>query len=103
MDLDSKCIVDLLFLGDPVTHIYDLKNKGPSTIQEAEVYILWPSFTGYEYDGNQEDLLYLLGVEVDESKVTCQTIKNINPRYVKVNQDINKNTVIKDFGSAKIQ
>ena len=71
-------------IGDPVTHIYDLKNKGPSTIQEADVYILWPSFTGDEVEGNQEDLLYLLGVEVDESKVTCQTIKNINPRYVKV-------------------
>ena len=90
MNFDSKLIIDFLFLGDPVTHIYDLKNKGPSTIQEAEVYILWPSFTGYEYDGNQEDLLYLLGVEVDESKVTCQTIKNINPRYVKVNHNVNK-------------
>ena len=80
-----------IFSGDHVTHIYDLKNKGPSTIQEADVYILWPSFTGDEYDGNQEDLLYLLGVEVDESKVTCQTIKNINPRYVKVDNDFIEN------------
>ena len=67
-----------------MVHIYGLKNKGPSVIQEAEVYILWPSFTGVEYDGKQENLLYLLGVDYDDSKVTCQTIKNINPVYVKV-------------------
>ena len=71
-------------IGDPVTHIYDLKNKGPSIIQEADVYILWPSFTGDGYPDNKEDLLYLLGVEYDDKKVTCQTIDNINPRYVKI-------------------
>ena len=63
-----------------------MKNKGPSLIQEAEVYILWPSFTGnLDSEGQAEDLLYLLpGVEYDHSKVTCQNIKNINPRYIKV-------------------
>ena len=71
-------------IGDPVTHIYDLKNKGPSIIQEADVYILWPSFTGDGYPEDKEDLLYLLGVEYDDKKVTCQTIDNINPRYVKI-------------------
>ena len=59
--------------------MYDLKNKGPATIQEAEVFILWPSFGDYK-----EHLLYLLGVDYDRSKVTCQPIKNINPDYVQV-------------------
>ena len=66
-------------LGDEVIHVYDMKNKGPSTIQEAEVFILWPSFDDYG-----EHLLYLLGVEYDRSKVTCQPIRNINPLYAKV-------------------
>ena len=32
-------------LGPEVIHIYDVKNKGPATIKEAEVFIMWPSFT----------------------------------------------------------
>jgi integrin alpha 8 len=65
-------------LGEEVFHVYDVKNRGPSTIQEAEVFILWPSFND---DG--QHLLYLLGVEYDVNKVTCQKIDNINPLYVK--------------------
>ena len=81
----SVCVESFIYiLGDNVVHIYDLKNKGPSIIQEAEVYILWPSYSGYESNGMKQDLLYLLGVEYDDTKVTCQPIKNINPRYVKV-------------------
>jgi integrin alpha 8 len=65
-------------LGEEVFHVYDVKNRGPSTIQEAEVFILWPSF-----NENKDHLLYLLGVEYDTSRVTCEQIGNINPLYVK--------------------
>ena len=47
-------------LGPEVIHIYDVKNKGPATIKEAEVFIMWPSFTKDE--GDERHLLYLLGV-----------------------------------------
>lgn len=40
---------------------------------------MWPSF-----NDEGEHLLYLLGVEYDVNKVTCQRIENINPLYVKV-------------------
>ena len=30
-------------LGEEIFHVYDVKNRGPSTIQEADVFILWPS------------------------------------------------------------
>lgn len=67
-------------LGPEVVHIYDIKNKGPATIKEAEVYIMWPSFT----KDDQRHLLYLLGVSYDSpEKVTCQPIRNINPLYIK--------------------
>ena len=72
-------------IGEEVIHIYDLKNKGPSTIQEAEVFILWPSFDEYK-----EHLLYLLGVNYNRSQVTCSSIKNINPLWgvkVRVNSE----------------
>ena len=75
------------FAGEEIYHIYELKNRGPSTIQEAEVYILWPSF-----DDEKKHLLYLLGVQSEpQDKVTCKSIANINPLYVKV-KNIDANT-----------
>ncbi len=65
-------------LGEEVTHVYDVKNRGPSAIQEADVFIMWPSFN----DGG-DHLLYLLGVDYDRSRVQCKSIPNINPLYVK--------------------
>ena len=66
-------------LGEEVIHVYAINNPGPSTIQEAEVFILWPSF-----NENKDHLLYLLDVDRGESdRVTCERIENINPLYVK--------------------
>jgi len=66
-------------IGESVNHIYDVKNKGPSSISEAEVYILWPSFNEYG-----DHLLYLLGFDYDRKKASCEPIKNLNPLAVKV-------------------
>ena len=61
-------------IGEEVLHIYDLKNSGTSTINEAEVYILWPS-----YDRHRGDhLLYLMGLESDRNIARCQTDKAKN-------------------------
>merc|ERR1711892_445025 len=66
-------------IGEPVNHIYDVKNRGPSSISEAEVYILWPSFNEYG-----DHLLYLLGFDYDRKKAFCEPIKNLNPLAVTV-------------------
>ena len=66
-------------IGDIVTHVYDVKNRGPSSISEAEVYILWPSFNDYG-----DHLLYLLGFEYDTSRAKCEPLKNLNPLSLKV-------------------
>ena len=72
-------------IGPEVVHIYDVKNKGPATIKEAEVFIMWPSFT----KDDQRHLLYLLGVNYDpKEKVTCQPIRNINPLYIKTKESV---------------
>ena len=31
-------------IGPELIHIYQVENKGPSDIEEAQVFILWPSF-----------------------------------------------------------
>ena len=70
-------------LGPEVIHIYDVKNKGPATIKEAEVFIMWPSFTKDDH----RHLLYLLGVSNDQKEnVVCQSIPNINPLYIKTTE-----------------
>ena len=65
-------------LGETVNHIYDVKNRGPSSISEAVVHIFWPSF-----NDNGEHLLYLLGFDYDRKKAVCEQIKNLNPLAVK--------------------
>ena len=65
-------------IGEEVRHIYDVKNKGPTSISEAEVYILWPSYNEYE-----DPLLYLLDFTASD-KAYCEPYKNKNPLMVKV-------------------
>jgi integrin alpha 8 len=66
-------------IGEEVIHVYDVKNKGPSSISEAEVYILWPSFNDYG-----DHLLYLLGFDYDGERAQCEPVRNLNPLSVKV-------------------
>ena len=66
-------------IGEVVTHVYDVRNRGPSSISEAEVYILWPSFNDYG-----DHLLYLLGFEYDTTRAKCEPLKNLNPLSLKV-------------------
>ena len=66
-------------IGVEVVHVYDVKNKGPSSISEAEVYILWPSFNDYG-----DHLLYLLGFDYDSERAQCEPVRNLNPLNVKV-------------------
>nr|XP_040578055.1 integrin alpha-PS2-like isoform X3 [Lepeophtheirus salmonis] len=65
-------------IGEEIYHVYDVNNKGPSTVNEADIYIMWPSFTD-----NSKHSLYLLGIEYDTNRVQCEPIDNINPLYIK--------------------
>lgn len=66
-------------IGEEVVHVYEVRNKGPSSISEAEFYIMWPSFNDYG-----DHLLYLLGFEYNSDQLQCEPIKNLNPLNVKV-------------------
>ena len=56
-----------------------MENRGPSDIESAEVYILWPSLRGQE-----QPLLYLTGQPVVEGPGSCHYVSDVNTQNIKV-------------------
>lgn len=61
-------------IGPEVTHVYEVKCEGPSDIEEAEVRILWPSYTL-----NGEHFIYLLEQPMVEGPAECDHVDDVNP------------------------
>ncbi|XP_070690877.1 integrin alpha-8 [Pempheris klunzingeri] len=59
-------------VGPQVTHIYELHNSGPSSIQEAELQVGWPSRF------RDENLLYAMELQTD-GPISCRTNTTLNP------------------------
>lgn len=85
-------------IGPTVMHVYYLTNRGPATIQEAEIFLLWPSTTvGGKLSFNVakmnykkmtsifsilgEDLLYLLDQPHTKGNVKCDAADSNNKHY----------------------
>ena len=66
-------------VGPQVMHIYELGNRGPSDIVQADVYILWPTKT---LAG--KDLLYLVDRPIIDGPANCQLMEQFNPLALKV-------------------
>jgi hypothetical protein len=66
-------------VGPELIHVYQLENKGPSDIYEAQVFILWPSFRP-----NGDPLLYLTSQPTVEGMATCEFVTDVNPYQVQV-------------------
>ncbi|XP_053696719.1 integrin alpha-PS2 [Sabethes cyaneus] len=62
-------------LGPQIVHIYEIRNEGPSTIDEAEFFVLWPHETN---DG--DPLMYLLVQPETSGNIKCQQSSYVNPR-----------------------
>ncbi|KAJ8912906.1 hypothetical protein NQ315_017236 [Exocentrus adspersus] len=62
----SEKIIRESDIGPQVTHVYYVRNNGPATIEEAEVFILWPVQTL-----GGKDLLYLLDQPHTQGNVKC--------------------------------
>nr|CAH7714873.1 unnamed protein product [Callosobruchus chinensis] len=69
----SQNITREIEIGPEVTHVYYLTNRGPATVQEAEVFILWP----FETLGG-EDLLYLLDQPHTQGNLKCDFVPAVN-------------------------
>ena len=72
-------IVDENEIGPQLVYIYNIRNNGPSTINEAEVYVLWPYQT---VDG--DDLIYLLDQIETSGPIKCQYTEFANYHGYKV-------------------
>ncbi|XP_033983246.1 integrin alpha-8 [Trematomus bernacchii] len=59
-------------VGPQVTHIYELHNSGPSSIQDAELQVGWPSRF------RDENLLYAMEIKTD-GPISCRTNTSLNP------------------------
>lgn len=68
-------------IGPQVVHIYEIRNNGPSTIEEAEVFFLWPYKT---IDGDA--LLYLLNHPETTKNVRCEASQFVNERNVQLDK-----------------
>ncbi|KAJ0000357.1 hypothetical protein NQD34_012199 [Periophthalmus magnuspinnatus] len=59
-------------VGPQVTHIYELHNWGPSSIQQAELQVGWPARF------RDENLLYAMEIQTD-GPISCRTNTSLNP------------------------
>ncbi|XP_057191846.1 integrin alpha-V [Triplophysa rosa] len=62
-------------IGPLVQHIYELRNRGPSTFSKAILDVKWP------YRFNNGSLLYITKLEVD-GNMNCSSNREINPLNV---------------------
>ncbi|KAJ0180782.1 hypothetical protein K1T71_004186 [Dendrolimus kikuchii] len=70
---DTQNLTDDTKLGPQVIHKYNIKNEGPFTVDEAEIYFMWPYQT---LDG--ENLMYMLVQPQMVGNVQCDIARNIN-------------------------
>merc|ERR1719477_445975 len=79
-DLENE-MMDETDIGPEVTHIYQVENRGPSDIEEADVYILWPSFRATD-----DPLLYLTAQPQIEGPGVCQYVSDVNTHNIKIDR-----------------
>ncbi|XP_045785896.1 integrin alpha-PS2 isoform X1 [Maniola jurtina] len=74
---DAQKLKDDTKLGPQVIHKYNIKNEGPFTVEEAEIYVMWPyqTLTG-------ENLMYMLVQPQWLGNMKCDVARNINPENI---------------------
>ncbi|XP_077978111.1 integrin alpha-8-like [Glandiceps talaboti] len=65
-------------IGPEVTHVYEVRNMGPSSIDGADINIKWPAFTS-----TGEHLLYLLDVKMKGGS-QCTVQGDLNPEKLEM-------------------
>ncbi|XP_075237231.1 uncharacterized protein LOC142333690 isoform X2 [Lycorma delicatula] len=68
-------------IGPQVIHTYNIRNKGPSDILEAETIFLWPSYTL-----GGDHLLYLLDQPQTNGPVKCEFVEHVNVEKVRLDR-----------------
>ncbi|CAG7835819.1 unnamed protein product [Allacma fusca] len=75
-------------VGPEVVHVYEIRCDGPSSIENADILILWPSFTK-----EGDHFLYLLEQPHTEGAVTCEHVDDANPLELIINRNMQFSSV----------
>ncbi|XP_055845069.1 integrin alpha-PS2 isoform X2 [Episyrphus balteatus] len=81
-------------LGPHVVHIYNIRNNGPSLIEEAVVYIHYP----YKTQGD-DVLMYLLNQPETDGNIVCDPHINVNPSNLQLDTDLAKKSYLVSIGA----
>lgn len=81
-------------LGPHVVHIYNIRNNGPSTIEEAVVFIHYP----YQTQGD-DVLMYLLNQPETDGNIQCDPHINVNPLNLALDQSLSRKSYLETIGA----
>lgn len=68
-------------IGPQIVHMYEIRNEGPSTIEAAEFFFVWPYETL-----SHDPLLYLLNQPETTSNVQCEATSFANMRNLEIDR-----------------
>ncbi|XP_052901281.1 integrin alpha-PS2 isoform X3 [Anopheles moucheti] len=80
-------------IGPQVVHIYEIRNEGPSTIDEAEFFVLWPFET---LDG--VPLMYLLNQPETHGNIECLPTEYANPLNLAIDSVLARKSFLDKVG-----
>ncbi|XP_049283064.1 integrin alpha-PS2 isoform X3 [Anopheles funestus] len=80
-------------IGPQVVHIYEIRNEGPSTIDEAEFFVLWPFET---LDG--VPLMYLLNQPETHGNIECLPTEYANPLNLAIDSGLARKSFLDKVG-----
>lgn len=95
---DNKTKFSETEIGQEVFHVYQLLNKGPSTINDIALTIFWPSKAA-----DNRDLLYLVDEPITDKAVKCKpAAEKINPLDLKYQRgnSVNSNRAVQQQSNA---
>ncbi|XP_055909602.1 integrin alpha-PS2 isoform X2 [Eupeodes corollae] len=81
-------------LGPHVVHIYNIRNNGPSMIEEAVIHIQYP----YQTLGD-DVLMYLLNQPETDGNIVCDPHVNVNPLNLQLDQSLAKKSYLVSIGA----
>lgn len=80
-------------IGPQTVHIYNIQNTGPSRIQEAELYILWPYATQ-----DNKPFVYLLNDPEIHGNIRCERAPHINEYNLELDRTLVQKSYLESAG-----
>ncbi|XP_064455388.1 integrin alpha-PS2-like [Ornithodoros turicata] len=77
--IEERKVVYDTDIGPEVKHVYEIINRGPSLVREAEIFLMWPT-----HNIHDDPLLYLIDYPQVRGNCHCENIREgiLNPRHI---------------------